>query len=88
MFCTVVWKVAKGVLVEKIEKKTNCYVQKYILVLFVYEYQSNIVKYEEECTRTRNIIKTRREERINLKYLLNIYIIYICTIIKNKYKNR
>ena len=39
MFCTVVWKVAKGVLVEKIEKKTNCYVQKYILVLFVYEYQ-------------------------------------------------
>ena len=23
MFCTVVWKVAKGVLVEKIEKKTK-----------------------------------------------------------------
>ena len=62
MFCTVVWKVAKGVLVEKIEKKTNCYVQKYILVLFVYEYQSNIVKYEEENV-LRNIIKTRREER-------------------------
>ena len=59
MFCTVVWKVAKGVLVEKIEKKTNCYVQKYILVLFVYEYQSNIVKYEEENV-LRNIIKNKK----------------------------
>ena len=59
MFCTVVWKVAKGVLVEKIEKKTNCYVQKYIFVLFVYEYQSNIVKYEEENV-LRNIIKNKK----------------------------
>ena len=79
MFCTVVWKVAKGVLVEKIEKKTNCYVQKYIFVLFVYEYQSNIVKYEEENVLEIIYKKTRKGKRINLKYLLNIYIIYICT---------
>ena len=61
MFCTVVWKVAKGVLVEKIEKKTNCYVQKYICVVCV----RISIKYRQirrgKCTR--NIIKTRREER-------------------------
>ena len=67
MFCTVVWKVAKGVLVEKIEKKTNCYVQKYICVVCVRI--SNIVKYEEECTRTRNIKNKKEGKRINLKYL-------------------
>ena len=48
MFCTVVWKVAKGVLVEKIEKKTNCYVQKYICVVCVRISIKYIIKYEEE----------------------------------------
>ena len=63
MFCTVVWKVAKGVLVEKIEKKNKLLRSKiYIFVLFVYEYQSNIVKYEEENV-LRNIIKTRKGKR-------------------------
>ena len=62
MFCTVVWKVAKGVLVEKNEKKQTATTFKNIFVLFVYEYQSNIVKYEEENV-LRNIIKTRKEKR-------------------------
>ena len=61
MFCTVVWKVAKGVLVEKSEKKQTA-TFKNIFVLFVYEYQSNIVKYEEENV-LRNIIKTRKGKR-------------------------
>ena len=54
MFCTVVWKVAKGVLVEKNEKKQTA-TFKNIFVLFVYEYQSNISSNTKRKMYSRNI---------------------------------